>query len=200
MTTLHGRLTLLAALLLTSAPAAAQMSAEGEEWAAIAAPGVARASALVDSVYVDRLLPRAVVAGGDFAAYLMARLGMRALPPDFGFKVAIDTSLIRIGGRIGDLPVEARQALSQLVLMLPAQTRLEAQVVLLPAGPEAVRFHLRSATVDGIAIPEILLAPLMASVGRQYPALTETGRDLYVQIPAGAGVRLISGAVVLTGP
>lgn len=200
MTTLQRRLTLIAALVLASAPAAAQASAEGEDWAAIAAPGVARASALVDSVYVDRLLTQAVVPGGDFAAYLMARLGMRALPPDFGFKVAIDTVLIRIAGRISDLPSEARQALSQLVLMLPAQTRLEARVELLPAGPEAVHFRLRSATVDGIAIPEMLLAPLMGSVGRQYPALTETGRDLYVQIPAGASVKLTSGAVVLTGP
>lgn len=201
MMTFRARLTLIiAALLLTASPAAAQMSAEGEEWAAITAAGVSRASALVDSVLVDRLRPQATVAGGDFSSYLMARLGMRVLPPDFGFKVAIDSSLIRIGGRISDLPAEARQALSQLVLMLPAQTRLEAQVELLPAGREAVRFHLRSATVDGIAIPEILLASLMGSVGRQYPALTETGRDLYVQIPTGAGVRLVSGAVLLTGP
>ena len=201
MATFPTRLGLIAALLLAASPAAAQTStAVGELWAPITAAGVEHASALVDSVYVDRLLPRAVVPGGDFSAYLMARLGMRVLPPDFGFKVAIDTGLIRIGGRISDLPAEARQALSQLVLMLPAQTRLEAQVELLPAGREAVRFHLRSATVDGVAIPEILLVSLMGSVGKQYPALTETGRDLYVQIPAGAGVRLVPGAVLLTGP
>jgi len=199
MLTLARRLTLLAALLAPAA-AAAQTSGAGEEWSTITAPGVFRASALVDSVYLGRLLPEAAVGAGDFAAYLLARLGMRTLPPDFGFLVAIDTSLIRIGGRISDLPAEARQALSQLVLLLPAQTRIEARVALLPAGREAVRFHLQEATVDGIAIPEMLLAPLMGSVGRQYPALTVSGRDLYVQIPAGAGVRLIPGSVLLTGP
>lgn len=195
-------LALLLAATATAMPAPAhgQMPDEPGAWAAITGPGVARAAAQVDSVYVDRQLPLVTIAGGDFAAYLMARLGLRSIPPDFGFRVAVDTSLIRIGGRISDLPAEARQALSQLVLMLPAGTRLEAQVELAPAGPEAVRFHLRSATVDGILIPEMLLAPLMGSVGRQYPALTATGRDLYVQIPAGASVKLISGAVVLTGP
>ena len=196
--------TLLLCCLLagTAAPRTVrgQMPGEPGEWAAITAAGVMRAAAQVDSVYVDRQLPEVVIAGGDFAAYLMARLGLRSIPPDFGFRVAIDTSLIRIGGRISDLPAEARQALSQLVLMLPAGTRLEAQVDLAQAGPEAVRFHLRSATVDGIAIPEMLLSPLMASVGRQYPALTASGRDLYVQIPAGASVKLLPGAVVLTGP
>lgn len=201
MTVLPTRLGLIATLLLPASSAAAQTgTADQVAWAPISSAGVEHASALVDSVYVDRLLPRAVVPGGDFTAYLMARLGIRALPPDFGFRVAIDTALIRIGGRISDLPAEARQALSQLVLMLPAQTRLEAQVELLPAGREAVRFHLRSATVDGIAIPEMLLASLMSSVGKQYPALTETGRDLYVQIPSGSGVKLLPGAVLLIGP
>lgn len=201
MTVLPTRLGLIATLLLPASSAAAQTgTADQVAWAPISSAGVEHASALVDSVYVDRLLPRAVVPGGDFTAYLMARLGIRALPPDFGFRVAIDTALIRIGGRISDLPAEARQALSQLVLMLPAQTRLEAQVELLPAGREAVRFHLRSATVDGIAIPEMLLASLMGSVGKQYPALTETGRDLYVQIPSGSGVKLLPGAVLLIGP
>lgn len=192
---------LLGALLLGAAATAdAQTPVEAEDWAAITAPGVLRAAAQVDSVYLDRQLPEVVIAGGDFAAYLMARLGLRVIPPDFGFRVAVDTSLLRIGGRISDLPAEARQALSQLVLLLPAETRLEAQVELLPAGPEAVRFHLRGASVDGVAIPEMLLAPLMGGVGRQYPALTTTGRDLYVQIPSGASVKLASGAVRLTGP
>lgn len=193
-------LALLLAATAVPAPAHGQTADAPGAWAAITGPGVARAAAQVDSVYVDRQLPQVTVAGGDFAAYLMARLGLRTIPPDFGFRVAIDTALIRIGGQLSDLPAEARQALSQLVLMLPASTRLEAQVELAPAGPEAVRFHLRGATVDGVPIPEMLLAPLMGSVGRQYPALTATGRDLYVQIPAGASVKLISGAVMLTGP
>jgi hypothetical protein len=166
----------------------------------ISPAGVLRASALVDSVYVDRLLPGAVVDGGDFTAYLMARLGVRTLPPDFGYQVTVDSALIRIAGRIADLPGEARQALARLILVLPPETRLEAQVELLPAGREAVRFHLRGATMQGVAVPEPLLALLMSDIGHRYPALTATGRDLYVQVPAGAGMELVSGGVALTGP
>ncbi len=165
----------------------------------IAGAGVVRASAVVDSVYVDRTLARATVDGGDFTAYLMARLGMRRIPPDFGFRVSVDT-LIHIGGRIADLPGEARQALAQLVMLLPPDSRLEAEVELLPAGREAVRFRLKGATVRGLPVPEVFLGALMADVGRNYPALTETGRDLFIQIPAGAGMALAPGGVTLTGP
>jgi hypothetical protein len=169
-------------------------------WKPIATEGVPRASAIVDSVFVDGRLRQAKIDGGDFTAYLMARLGIRTLPPDFGFRVLVDSSMIRIGGRISDLPGEARRALSQLVLLLPPGTRLEAQVTLLPAGKQAVRFHLESATVQGIPVPESVLSSMMANVGRQYPALTETGRDLFVQVPAGGKVTLVPGAVELTAP
>lgn len=190
-------LVVLASLL--GSPLAAQ-TAGGAAAQPISPDGVFRASALVDSVYVDHLLHSAVVDGGDFTAYLMARLGVRTLPPDFRYRVTVDSSLIRIGGRIADLPAEARQALAQLILVLPPDTRLEAQVELLPAGREAVRFHLHGATVQGVAVPEPFLAPLMSDIGRRYPALTATGRDLYVQVPAGARMQLVTGGVALTGP
>ncbi len=167
---------------------------------AITPAGVFRASALVDSVFVDRQLPRATVDGGDFAAYLMARLGARALPPDFGYQVLVDTTLLRIAGRIADLPPEARRALAGLVMVLPPDTKLEAQIELLSAGREAARFRLRGATVQGIPVPESFLASMLAEVGRQYPALTPTGRDLLVQLPTGASMVLLPGAVELIGP
>jgi len=187
------------ALILAAGAGAAQADSTGGA-RRIAPEGVYRASALVDSVFVDRQLPRATVDAGDFAAYLMARLGARNLPPDFAFTVAIDSALIRIAGRIDDLPPDARPALSQLVLLLPGDTRLEAQIELARAGREAVRFHLLAITVQGVPIPEAFLAPLMADIGRQFPALTPTGRDLYVQVPAGATMTLIPGAVTLNGP
>ncbi len=191
-------LTLMSLTLATGTVAAQTDSAAGPR--PIAPDGVYRASALVDSVFIDRLLPRATVDGGDFAAYLMARLGARDLPPDFAFTVAIDTALIRIAGRIADLPPDARAALSQLVLLLPADTRLEAGIELARAGREAVRFHLRTISVQGVPIPEAFLVPLMADIGRQYPVLTASGRDLYVQLPAGATMTLIPGGVALNGP
>jgi hypothetical protein len=169
-------------------------------WKPIATEGVLRASAIVDSVFLDRQLRQAKIDGGDFTAYLMARLGIRTLPPDFGFRVMVDSTMIRIGGRISDLPSEARRALAQLVMLLPPSTWLEAQVTLVPAGKQAVRFHLESATVQGIPVPESVLSSMMANVGRQYPALTETGRDLFVQVPEGGRVTLGPGVVLLTAP
>jgi hypothetical protein len=85
-------------------------------------------------------------------------------------------------------------------MVLPPDTRLEAQIELLPAGPEAARFRLRSATVQGIPVPEAFLGSMLAEVGRQYPALTPSGRDLLVQIPTGARMVLLPGAVELIGP
>ncbi|HWA59673.1 MAG TPA: hypothetical protein VG692_20630 [Gemmatimonadales bacterium] len=169
-------------------------------WRPIAQEGVTRASAIVDSVFVDRQAPSARIDGGDFTAYLMARLGIPQLPPDFGFRVRVDSGAIHIGGSVGDLSGEAHRALAQLVMILPSSTRLEARVTLLPAGPQAVRFHLDNATVQGVPVPESLLAPMMRGVGRQYPALTETGRDLFVQVPRGGKVTLVPGGVLLTAP
>jgi hypothetical protein len=144
----------------------------------------------VDSVYIDRRLPQARVDGGDFAAYLLARLGAGDLPPDFGYRVSMDTSRVLIGGRVMDLPPQAKQSLSQLVLMLPPETWIEADVRLLPAGREGVRFHLQGASVQGIAIPEMILGSILAGVGKQYPALTASSPACtFRSHPARAGWR-----------
>ncbi len=185
--------------VITATALAAQATPEAEP-RPISPEGVLRVSVMVDSVFIDRKLPRATVDAGDFAAYLMARLGARNLPPDFAFTVSLDSSLIRIGGTIGQLPREARESLSQLLLLLPQNARLEAQVEVARAGREAIRFHLRTAVVQGVPIPEAFLAPVMANVGQRYPALTASGRDLYVQVPAGATISLTPAGVELIGP
>jgi len=188
-----------ALLLLMARPAAAQVASD-TAWRPITTDGILRASAMVDSVYIDRQLPQAKVDGGDFTAYLLARVGAGVVPPDFGYRVAMDTTRVRIGGRVSDLPSQAQQSLSQLIMFLPPSTWLEADIRLLPAGREGVRFHLQGASVQGIPVPEAVLTPLLASVGRQYPALTASGRDLYVQVPSGARMALEPGAVRLTAP
>jgi hypothetical protein len=191
---------LLAATLLLMAPAVTHAQEPDASWKVIRKEGVSRASALVDSVYIDRQLSTAAVDGGDFTAYLLARLGATNLPPDFNYRVAIDATQIRLGGQLSELPPEARQSLSQLLMVFPPDSRLEAQITLHPAGPKAVRFHLAGVTVRGVPVPEGILGPVMANVGRQYPALTATGRDLLVQVPERAGMALISGGVRLTAP
>ncbi|HWA15345.1 MAG TPA: hypothetical protein VG817_02870 [Gemmatimonadales bacterium] len=154
----------------------------------------------MDSVFVDRQLPAATVDGGDFAAYLMARLGATNLPPDFNYRVAIDSAAIRIGGRLNELPPEARRSLSQLMMLFPPDSRLEARITLQGAGKQAVRFHLDAVSIRGLPVPETILQPVMTNIGKQYPALTATGRDLYVQVPDSASMGLVNGAVRLVGP
>lgn len=194
------RIVRTALLLLTLVPAVGWAQEPDSSWKIIRSEGVLRASAQVDSVFVDRQLPSAMVDGGDFAAYLMARLGATQLPPDFNYRVAIDSTQIRIGGRLSELPPEARRSLSQLMVLFPPDSRLEARITLQVAGKVAVRFHLDAVSIRGLPVPETILQPVMTSIGKQYPALTATGRDLYVQVPEGATMQLVDGAVRLVGP
>lgn len=190
----------LALILLTLLPASAWAQDADSTWKVIRSEGVLRASALVDSVFVDRQLTSATVDGGDFAAYLMARLGATRLPPDFNYRVAIDSTQIRLGGTLSELPPEARRSLSQLMMLFPPDSRLEARITLHGAGKQAVRFHLDAVSIRGLPVPESILQPVMTNIGTQYPALTATGRDLYVQVPDGATMQLVPGGVRLAGP
>lgn len=162
--------------------------------------GIYRASAVVDSVFVDRTLPYSTVGSGDFASYLMARLGVIPIPHDLGFRVSIDSTAIILNGRARDLPEQARAELGPLLSMMPAETPVVAKVELLPAGPRAVRFRLAAVSLGGVQVPDALLATVMSHVGQRYSALTKTGRDLYVRIPETAEVALVSGGVHLVGP
>jgi hypothetical protein len=194
------RIIRVALLLLTLVPAVSWAQEPDSTWKLIRPDGVPRASSLVDSVFVDRQLPTTTVDGGDFAAYLMARLGATNLPTDFNYRVAIDSSQIRIGGKLSELPPEARRSLSQLMMLFPPDSRVEARITLQGAGKQAVRFHLDAVSIRGLPVPESILQPVMTNIGRQYPALTATGRDLYVQVPEGATMQLGNGVVRLVGP
>lgn len=162
--------------------------------------GVVRAAGAVDSVYLDGLLTERVVGVGDFASYLMARLGIVPIPPDLGFRVVGDTAWLRLTGRVSDLPPEARAALGPMVAFLAPSTTLDAWVILRRETPRAVRFRLDRAAVGGVRVPEDVVAVVMREVGRQYPALSETGRDLFVQVPEGAGMDLVVEGVRLRAP
>jgi len=167
---------------------------------AITAAGVLRANAAVDSVFIDRLVPQTTVAGGDFAAYLLARLGANQIPESLAINVAVDSARIHIGGALRDFPPEARSALGPLVQFLAPETVIEGHVSLAPAGSRAVHFHLETVTVGGVPVPDPFLRSAMFDVGRQYPALTKSGRDLFVEIPPGASMRLEPDLIRLLGP
>ncbi|MGH7590471.1 MAG: hypothetical protein ACREL2_03450 [Gemmatimonadales bacterium] len=182
-------------VLLAAAPLAAQGGADSMTNA-----GVVRAAATVDSVFLARVLPADSVSAGDWAAYLMARLGVKPIPPDLHLKVRIDSATIHIFGRIADLPGDARMQLGPLLSFLDTSTTIDAWASLLPAGPTAVRFRLDSAALGGIGVPEVVLGPVLANVGVRYPMLTRTGRDLFVETPPYGKVELASTGVRLIAP
>ncbi len=189
-----GRTLLLVGLVVL--PLSAQDHAPGT----LSNAGVVRASAMVDSVFVDRQLPQGQISGGDWASYLLARLGTGPIPDTLGIEVAVDSSGIDVRGRLDDLPPEARQLLGPLANMVAPSTPIVANVVLQRTGPRVARFWLRRLEVNGIRFPELFLAQMMAQVGRQYPALTKSGRDLYVEVPADGVISLGDGAVLLSVP
>jgi hypothetical protein len=162
--------------------------------------GVTRASAVVDAVFVDRLIPQGTVGAGDWASYLMARLGIVPIPPDVRVRVRSDSGLVRISSRVRDLNAQTRAALGPIAGMLPPDTEITGDISVLHPLPEVVQFYLEAVRVNGVALPEGIVATTMLQVGRNYPALGKSGRSLFVQVPADADVRFLSGEVLLIGP
>ena len=191
---LTARLPLLAALL-AAGPLPAQSNL-----GRITPMGVVRAQAVVDSVFLDRTLPSGWIEGGDWASYLMGRLGVTPLPDSTGIIVLVDSQAITFRGRIQDIPPEGRAMLGALAALVDSNTSLEAQVVSLPASVGLVHYYLKWVSIGGFAVPDILLRSMLMTVGEQYPALTKTGRDLFVQIPTDGAVIQSAGGVRLTAP
>jgi len=178
-----------------AAPAAAQSEPDS-----VTQGGVTRASAVVDAVFVDRLLPEGTVGVGDWASYLMARLGVVPIPADLRVRVRSDSQRVVISSRIRDLNAETRAALGPIVGMLPPETEIAGEITLLRPNREVIQFYLDGVKVNGVPIPDGFVAATMIEVGKQYPALSRSGRSLYVQVPADAQVVILPGIVRLIGP
>jgi hypothetical protein len=164
----------------------------------ISRAGVARAQAVVDSVFLDRKALVGTIEGGDWASYLMARLGVEPLPENTEILIAVDTQHIVLSGRIQDLPQEARKMIGPLAALVDSSTVLAAEIVLLPAAKGLSHFRLEAVSIGGFPVPEIVLRSMLLDVGESYPALTKSGRDLYVEIPTDGRVTLMPGAIRLT--
>jgi hypothetical protein len=130
----------------------------------------------------------------------MARLGVIPIPPDLKIRVVSDSQRIRLSSFLGELPYEARKAMGPLVAMLPPDTEIAGEITLSRVAREVVRFHLETVRVNGVPLPEPLIYSALLDVGRLYPSLTRTGRDLFVQVPADAVVALTAGGVRLVAP
>jgi hypothetical protein len=190
--------TLAACLMLWATTSlAAQQDSLSPRPGRLSRDGVVRATATVDSVFIARTLPLGNVDGGDWASYLLARLGAGPIPDSLGILVSIDSTAIQVRGRLQDLPLETRALLGPLATTVDSTTVVIALVDLQRTGRQIIRFRLRGLRVNGYPFPEFLLAPMLVQVGRQYPALTASGRDLYVQIPADGVVSLAPGLVVV---
>src|SRR4029453_10485330 len=98
-------------LLLVTLLFPVALAGQDSTWQAITPEGVVRASALVDSVFVEKQINRAAGGGGGNTGFI---------PP---------------GGRLSDLPDEARSSLGPLVMFLKPETRLLAEIDLQTAGP-----------------------------------------------------------------
>lgn len=164
----------------------------------VSVEGVLRASALVDSVFIDRTLLKASIAPGDFAAYLLARLGVEPFPVNLGWRVEADSGVLRIQGRFQDIPDESRAIFGNLLLFMDSTTTLAAIVKPAPAGAGLARFRLDQVLVNGFVVPDFVMTSILTSVGRRYPALTESGRDLYLQVPPDGGVEVLPGSIRLS--
>lgn len=197
------RILLLCGFLVAGAGlAAAQSSTNGRPVVpvrvvdSVSIEGVARAGAVVDSVFVDRLSTYGEVSPGDFGAYLLVRLGVEPFPNSLAWRVQADSGLIRIRGRFADIPEESKALFGNLLMFVDSSTTLEAEVRTAPAGEALARFRLTRILVNRVAVPDFLLTSIFTSVGRQYPALTESGRDLYLQVPADGRVRILPDRIV----
>lgn len=204
MVPLRSPLTFALAFAAFAPSATAQTAADGPVAGVAVRPdslsnrGVVRAAHMVDSVFLDKLKPEGTISGGDWASYLMARLGITPIPASMRIGVTVDTQRVVLKGKVGDLPPEAKLALGPIVNMLGPESVYLADIRLGIAGPTAVRFHLESVTVNGIFVPEPMLQTVMLQVGKQYPALSRTGRDLLVEVPPGGRIKLIPNGVRLT--
>ena len=183
-----GLLLLLAAY---SSPLTAQV------WQPISMAGIQRVSGKVDSVFIDRQATEFVVGGGDWVSYLAARLGAVPIPEPSGIQVAVDTAKILVTGKMSDLPQDTWSLLGPVAMLVNPDTKLEAEVVMAPTGPGAVRFVLYAMRVGGMTIPESLLSRFLAQVGERYPVLGKSGRELLVGVPADGHVGLVQDGVRL---
>jgi len=160
--------------------------------------GIARAAARVDSVFVSRKAQQALIRGGDFGSYLIARLGVNPIPTDLTLRVAVKPQGIVLAGRLADVPERARDAMGTMFALLPLSTPIAGEIAVDRVAPDAVRFRLATARVNGIPVPETVLNAIMSGVAHQYAAPTPSGRDLMVRIPPEGNLQLLTGWVRLS--
>lgn len=176
--------------LLALAPLAAQTSPPSIPGSRITTEGVGRASATVDSVFVEKQRPRGSVDVGDFTAYLLARLGVPPFSDSLAFRVTSDSTRIRIRGRLMDFPPETRAELGPLFSFVDSTSSFVAELSMPQRENGIMRFRLERLLVRDYSVPEFLFLPALAEYARRYPVLSSGGREFLVAMPLEATARI----------
>jgi hypothetical protein len=185
---------------LSVAPAGAQDSTVRAPRGRITNAGVSRANLSVDSVFVKRTATADTIEIGDFAGYMLARLGVPPFSDSLKFVVSADTARVRISGRLMDFPVEARTELGPIFTFLDSTSVFEVDMSMPQGSDRLMRFRLQRTTVRGIPIPDMLLLPALNEYARRYPVLADGGRELLVEMPAGATAKLVPNGIAIYLP
>jgi hypothetical protein len=163
--------------------------------------GVVRAGSATDSVFVARTRAVDTVDIGDFAAFLVAKLGGTTLYDSLQFKVTSDSARVRISGRLMDFPPDSRAELGPIFSFLDSTSVFVAEASMAQAENGIMIFRLERITVRGLTIPDLLVTAALGSYRSKYPdKLSAGGREFHVEIPRAARAVLIRNAIVLRMP
>ncbi len=189
------------ALVFAAVPcvgAAAQDTLPGSR---ITNAGVVRAEAATDSVFIIRTRLVDTVDIGDFASYLLARIGAPPFDDSLRFKVTADSLRIHISGRLMDFPPETRAELGPTFRFLDSTSVFSAEISMPQAQDGIVIFRFQRLTVRGFTIPDLLIAGALDDYRQRYPKmLSANGREFHVEIPREARARLVRNGIVLRMP
>jgi hypothetical protein len=163
--------------------------------------GVVRAGAATDSVFVARTRNVDTVNIGDFAAFLVAKLGNTTLYDSLAFKVTSDSLRVRIAGRLMDFPPDSRAELGPIFSFLDSTSVFVAEISMPQADNGIMIFRLERITVRGLTIPDLLVLAALSSYRAKYPdKLAAGGKEFHAEIPRQARAWLIKNAIVLRMP
>lgn len=162
--------------------------------------GVVRAATTVDSVFLERTHLVDTVDIGDFAAYLLARLGVPPFEDSLAFRVQSDSTRVRIRGRLADFPPDTRAELGVIFSFIDSLSPFEAEVSMPQRSHGLMRFRLERVRLRGYAIPDFLLNPALYEYSRRYPVLSSGGREFLVAMPPEATATLLDDGIEIRMP
>lgn len=183
-------------LVATAGPLTAQQEGANR----LTNEGVVRAASAVDSVFLERTHLVDTVNIGDFAAYLLARLGVPPFADSLAFRVTSDTSRVRISGRMMDFPPETRAELGVVFSFIDSMAPLVAEISMPQHANGLMRFRLERVLINGFGIPAFLLNPALVEWERRYPVLSSGGREFLVAMPPEAVAKMLRDGIEIRMP